>query len=188
MLSKCLLELHQHGLLLKSDSVLPSVTTFVAGAPVRGSWWSHPASHQIFQTLEQLSHHPDVLVVKLVAGKDTLVDRCLWPAIYAIATAGEDWQWKGLTKDARTLYTALSAAGQVEAMGAVARSLEGRLLAHAEQFHTAAGHHSKRLESWVRWARRVGLEEPDLPILEAKRAIEGIFPAAKLPWKRTSAV
>jgi len=183
MLSKCLFELHERGLLMKSDANLPSVTTLVAGGPVRGSWWAHPASHAIFQTLEGLSRHPDILFLKLIAGKDTLVDRRFWPAVYVIATSGEEWQWKGLTKDALALYDAVTAAGQVEAMGATARSIEVRLLAVGEQFHTAAGHHSKRLESWVRWAGRVGLKEPDMAIAEAKRTIEGIFPTARLPWR-----
>jgi hypothetical protein len=156
---------------MKSDADLPSVTTLVAGAPVRGSWWAHPASHAIFQTLDELSRHPDILFLKLIAGKDTLVDRRLWPAVYVIATSGEDWQWKGLTKDALALYETVNTAGQVEAMGATARSLEVRLLTRGEQFHTAAGHHAKRLESWVRWAGRVALKEPYLDLAEAKRTI-----------------
>src|SRR5260370_42688367 len=91
----CLAALKQHGLLLKSDSKLPSVTTIIARAPVRGSWWAHPQAQEIFRALKKLARHRDVLLVKLIAGKDTLVDRRLWPEILAIATAGGAGQSKG---------------------------------------------------------------------------------------------
>jgi len=159
------------------------VTTLVAGGPVRGSWWAHPKAHQIFQTLEALSDHPDVLLVKLIARKDTFVHRRLWPEIYVIATAGERWQCEGLPKDARALQMRLTEAGRVEAAGVAGRELECRLLARSEQFHTDAGHHSKRLESWTGWSARVGLEQPEISLVQAKRTIEEIFPGARLPWK-----
>jgi hypothetical protein len=61
--------LQRIGLLLKADPALPSVTTIVAGEPVRGSWWAHPAGRRIFQTLRDLSQHPDIVFVKLQAAR-----------------------------------------------------------------------------------------------------------------------
>ena len=100
----CLARLKNDGLLLKSDPRLPSVAGLVAGEAIRGSWWAHPAAHAIFQELQRLAAHPDVLMVKLVAGKDTLVHRRLWPELLAIALAGEPWQLRGLPAASRLLY------------------------------------------------------------------------------------
>ena len=184
-MNECLAALRRHGLLLQSDAKLPSVSALVAGAPVRGSWWAHPKAHEIFHTLEALSEHPDVLLLKLIARKSTFVHRRLWPEIYLIATAGERWQWEGLPKDARALQRRLAEAGRVEVTGMAARELEYRLLARGEQFHTDAGHHSRRLESWTEWAARVGLEQPEIDLVQANRTIEEVFPGARFPWKVT---
>ncbi|SPE30053.1 hypothetical protein SBA6_120016 [Candidatus Sulfopaludibacter sp. SbA6] len=183
VLNGCLAALRQTGLLLKSDPVLPSVTTLVAGEAIRGSWWGHPAGSLIFQTLQQLAEHREVLFVKLVAGKDTLVHRSLWPEVYAIGSAGEAWQRAGLSAAARALEKQVAKAGVVQASGAVAKELELRLLVRCEQFHTDAGHHSKGLEAWPRWADRVGLDARRVTPSEAKAAFEAILPAAKFPWQ-----
>ena len=183
VLTACLAALRQTGLLLQSDAVLPSVTTLVAGEPIRGSWWGHPAGSLIFRTLEQLAKHPKVLCVKLVAGKDTLVHRDLWPELYAIATAGEAWQREGLTPAARALEKQVARAGQLEANGAAAKELELRLLIRCEQFHTDAGFHARRLESWPRWAERVDLPARRVTAFEAKATLEAILPKTKFPWQ-----
>ena len=171
------------GLLLKADNTLPSVATLVAGEPIRGSWWGHPAGALIFRTLEQLAIHRDVLFVKLVAGKDTLVHRSLWPEVYAIATAGEPWQRAGLSPAARTLERKVADAGDMETSGAAARELELRLLVRCEQFHSEAGFHARRLETWRRWAERVDLEARRVTAAEAKAAFEAILPSARFPWR-----
>ena len=66
-------ELDRHGLLLVTDPVLPSVAGIVAREPVKGSWWSHPASLAIFAVLDRLDDAEDTLLVKLVSGKQTFV-------------------------------------------------------------------------------------------------------------------
>jgi hypothetical protein len=180
----CLAALRHHGLLLKSDPQLPSITTMVAGAPVRGSWWAHPKAHEIFRAIETLAHRPDVLLIKLIAGKDTLVDRRLWPEILAIATSGAPWQWKGVSAGARRLHAKVELLGVVEASGAAASELEKRLLVRAGQFHTASGAHEKRLESWARWAEAAGVDRHAADAAEAMRAIESVFPGARMPWPR----
>jgi hypothetical protein len=178
----CLAALRHHGLLLKTDPKLPSVTTIVAGAPVRGSWWAHPAAHEIFRVTETLAARPDVLLIKLIAGKDTFVDRRLWPEILAIATSGAPWQWKGASVEAHRLHKDVERRGVVEASGSAARELEKRLLVHAEQFHTAAGSHAKRLESWTHWAERAKVDRHAVSVSEAMHTIQSVFPS--MPWPR----
>ncbi|HEV8147301.1 MAG TPA: hypothetical protein VGP79_13005 [Bryobacteraceae bacterium] len=179
----CLAALKHHGLLLASDPKLPSVSTLVTGEPVRGSWWAHPKSHEIFRVLEKLAGRPDVLIVKLVAGKDTLVHRRLWPEVLAIGTAGESWQWKGISAEARAMHQELSRLGEIETSGPAAAQLEKRLLARGEQFHTRDGSHAKKIEAWEQWAARTGLEIGEVSAAVAKRTLESVFPGARMPWR-----
>jgi hypothetical protein len=76
----------QYGMLLQSArGPVPSVAELVAGEPVRGSWWSHPASHEIFDALNVLCASPDVVRTRLLDGRVTLVHRRLWPALVRLA-------------------------------------------------------------------------------------------------------
>ena len=76
----------QHGVVLVSaKGPAPSLTEAIAGEPIKGSWWGHPKSHQIWAILETISEHKDVLVCRLVKGKITLVHRRLWPALVRLA-------------------------------------------------------------------------------------------------------
>ena len=85
-------QLERTGLLLLSDSAIPSLVQLVVGQPVRGSWWGHPQGHAIYALSARLGDHEDVLIVKLVGGKVTFVHRKLWPALLAVARSGEPWQ------------------------------------------------------------------------------------------------
>jgi hypothetical protein len=76
----------EHGMLLQSArGPLPNVAELVAGEPIRGSWWGHPAGPAIFEALNELVGSPDVVRVRLVQGKVTLVHRRLWPALVRTA-------------------------------------------------------------------------------------------------------
>ncbi len=77
-------QLRAQGLLLQQDALLPNVVAAVAGQPVRGSWWAHPQGHAIYNILNALAEHPDVLVTRLVQGKVTFVHRRLWGAVLAV--------------------------------------------------------------------------------------------------------
>jgi hypothetical protein len=78
--------LDEHGMLLQSArGPLPSVAELIAGEPIRGSWWRHPASHAIFDALNTLAESPDVVRTRLVDGKVTLIHRRLWPALFRLA-------------------------------------------------------------------------------------------------------
>jgi len=76
----------EHGMLLESArGPLPSVAEMIAGEPIRGSWWGHPAGHAIFAALNSLAESPDVVRTRLVNGRVTLVHRRLWPALVRVA-------------------------------------------------------------------------------------------------------
>ena len=75
-----------HGVVLESASgPVPSLVAAVVGGPVRGSWWAHPRSHEIFRITRAVRAAPSVLVCRLVRGKVTFVHRRLWPAVVRVA-------------------------------------------------------------------------------------------------------
>jgi hypothetical protein len=84
-------KLKDHGLLLQTDANLANVCALVAGAPVRGSWWAHPRSHEIFRVTRELAEHPDVLVNKLISGN--------LPSQGTLAGFSCDWSRPGVLAD-----------------------------------------------------------------------------------------
>ena len=72
-------------ILVSAKGPVPRLTEVIAGEPIRGSWWGHPKSHQIFAIVEAVTESEDVLVCRLVNGKITLVHRRLWPALVRVA-------------------------------------------------------------------------------------------------------
>jgi hypothetical protein len=76
----------KHGVVLESAAgPVPSVAAAVAGGPIRGSWWAHPRSHEIYEVTQSIRNLEDVLVCRLVKGKITFVHRRLWPALVCAA-------------------------------------------------------------------------------------------------------
>ena len=68
----------EHGILLESArGPLPNIAEMIAGEPIRGSWWSHPRSHEIFAAINALADSPDVVRTRLVNGKVTTLYRDL---------------------------------------------------------------------------------------------------------------
>jgi hypothetical protein len=79
-------ELVEHGMLLESArGPLPNLAEMIVGAPITGSWWSHPDCHAIFAALNQLADSPDVVRTRLVGGKVTVIHRRVWPALARVA-------------------------------------------------------------------------------------------------------
>ena len=77
----------KHGIVLESASgPVPSLAATVAGAPMRGSWWVHPRSREIFALTRAVRDSDDVLVCRLVDGKITYVHRRLWAPLVRAAT------------------------------------------------------------------------------------------------------
>ena len=76
----------RHGVVLEAArGPVPSLAEFIAGQPVRGHWWSHPKSHEIFAASRAIRDSDDVLVCRLIKGKVTFVHRRLWPALVRAA-------------------------------------------------------------------------------------------------------
>ncbi len=76
----------KHGIVLESAAgPVPSVAAAIAGESIRGSWWSHPRSHEIFELTQGIRNRDDILVCRLVNGKVTFVHRRLWPALVRVA-------------------------------------------------------------------------------------------------------
>jgi hypothetical protein len=71
--------------LVSGKGPVPRLTEAIVGEPIKGSWWAHPKSHQIFATLQAVTDSKEILVCRLVDGKVSLVHRCLWPALVRVA-------------------------------------------------------------------------------------------------------
>ncbi len=187
--------LREFDLLLDTDPAFPSISGLVAGSSVRGSWWAHPQAHEIFRLACQLHSHPDVLTVKLISGKVTLVNRPLWPAVFAVGTAREAWQMKALSKEAKALLKQVDKEVRVTASGDAVRELEAKLLVYSESVHTERGFHTKQVQTWKSWADAAKLGDVELPPGEAKSQLEQVVARLNqqfhaigtLPWtKRVS--
>jgi hypothetical protein len=147
------------GLLLVQDKHLPNVVTVVTGETLETSWWSHAKSHLVFAVLTELSEQPDVLFVKLLKAKVTLVHRRLWPALLTTVSNAEPWQMQKLSAAARRLLESLQEAGEeTVATGAHVKELEIRLLAHTREIHTESGRHAVAVQSWSSWARSANVK------------------------------
>lgn len=185
--SEVLVHLERVGILLKQDKRLPNVVTILTGETVSGSWWSHPKAQMIFRTLSELAEHPDVLITKLLFGKDTLVHRSLWPAFLAVATADEPWQHKGLSQTARSLLSRVHhSAIAVRSPGSPVKELVTRLLVHAVEVHTESGKHEMAVESWDGWAKQSGVRRSK-SIARSRKTLESLCqaigaPLTALPW------
>jgi hypothetical protein len=185
--SKVLGTLCERGLLLKQDKVLPNVVTLLTGESLAGSWWSHPRAREIFATLSQLAEHPDVLLVKLLRKKDTLVHRALWPALLTMVGANESTLSRELSSPARALLRrAQAASAPIAGSGTALKELTARVLVHAQEVHTSAGRHEMRVQPWSAWQRRAGVAPLDSEG-DARRALERACerigaPLKDLPW------
>lgn len=194
--SKVFQELERRGLLLQSGSEFPSATTIICGAPICGSWWSHPKSGLIYQTLEELAEFAELTTAKLINSKVTIIHSDLWPSLVSIGCAQEKWQTAKLPPLAKSLYRkAQSGSFRLDEFRSplkgkpadAIRVLEKRLLVHSQEFHTNKGSHSKFVRSWSDWWRSTKRTEPqELPTVhQAKAAFEAAIEGlnAKLPWQ-----
>jgi hypothetical protein len=64
---------------------LESLAERVAGEQIRGSWWSHPSSHEIYAAIRSVRESPSVVATRLVNRKVTLVHRRLWASLVRVA-------------------------------------------------------------------------------------------------------
>jgi hypothetical protein len=77
----------QHGVVLESarHARVPALAEAIAGAPIRGSWWSHPKGREIFAATRAAREAPDVLVCRIVDGKVSFAHERVWPALVKLA-------------------------------------------------------------------------------------------------------
>jgi hypothetical protein len=143
--------LERHGLLLLQDPRLPSLATLVAGAPVKGSWWGHPAGRDIFRIAGALDDDGDVTTAKLLGGKVTFVHRRLFAALAAVGAERATWQLARLPRPAASLLRRVDDEDALQASGPPAKELERRLLVAARQVHTDSGAHATELATWARF-------------------------------------
>ena len=79
--------IQKHGIVLEAaHGPVPSLAELIAGAPIQGSWWSHPKGREIFAVTRAIRDSDDVLVCRLVHGKVTFVHRRSWPALVRAAS------------------------------------------------------------------------------------------------------
>lgn len=84
--SQAIAFVQKHGVVLESSAgPVPSLAEAIAGEPIRGSWWAHPRSHEIFELTRAVRDSENVLVCLLVNGGVTYVHRRLWPALVRAA-------------------------------------------------------------------------------------------------------
>jgi hypothetical protein len=179
--------LDRTGLLFMHDARKPSLTALVAGTPIQGSWWGHPAGRRIFQVASALEDGGEALFVPLLSAKVTLVHRRLWPALVSVGESHAPWQVDPLTPRARELLADVQRTGRVRATGPSSKALARALLAHAEQVHTTGGSHATELVSWstVREAREIVERMPeDLGRQQLEEAAAAMDATLALPWTR----
>jgi hypothetical protein len=76
----------EQGIVLQSArGPVPNLAEQIAGEPIRGSWWGHPAGREIFAVLNRVRASEDVVATRLVEGRVTLVHRRIWPALVRVA-------------------------------------------------------------------------------------------------------
>lgn len=194
--------LSKQGWLLVADPVLPCLATLVAGEPIRGSWWGHPAGKTIYALSDELQRRSDVMVVKLVGGKLTYVHERLWPALLGVAMAQEPWQTTKLSAESKWLQSRLAEKGRIRLdqmlhadwaardLARAAKLLESRLLVFSEEFETERGAQTRSLETWNHWLERTDYGRAPLSPQEGRQvlleAVAPLVPGGKaarlMPW------
>jgi hypothetical protein len=136
--------------LLRERGVLPhaELVAAIAGEPVRGSWWGHPAGKAIWRAGVAIEESGEALVCKLAGGKLTFVHRRLWPALARVVT---DPGWRAariarLSPEARDLLARVEIAEVRQPPRKPREELERAMLADARQVHE--GRHVTILRPW----------------------------------------
>jgi hypothetical protein len=90
----------EHGILLESaKGPVPNLAGLVAGEVIKGSWWGHPRGHDIYAAINVVRDSPDVVALRLIKGKITLVHRRLWPPLVRVAPRLEPEQLAALHEE-----------------------------------------------------------------------------------------
>ena len=173
--AKRFLEKHRVMTLAGAGGEIPSLASEVAGEPVKGSWWGHPAGKRIFALSGALADDPGVLVMKLAGGKVCFVDRALFAPVFRAAVDAERVANAPITRAARSLLEAVEREHTVRPSAAQREArdeLEAHALALVTQEHGERGAHVTVIRSWRDWAPQdVRREAKALGYAEATAAI-----------------
>lgn len=194
-------EFEKFGLLLLSDSELPSLVGLIAG-PVKGSWWGHPKGNLIYNLSQQFEDDSEILTVKLVNKKVTYVHRKHWEALFSIVLDPSPWQQRDLEADHKRLLSLVRRAGSVRGDEVAGKNssaeirkqisfLEERLLIYSQGLHTESGKHIRLLKSWETLAKDLELPAITIKKLEAQDYFEKLFEnwssgskkKVSIPWR-----
>ena len=78
--------IREHGVVLQSArGPVPNVAQFIAGEPIRGSWWGHRAGKEIYAILNVLDDSPEIVSTRLINAKVTLIHARVWPSIVRVS-------------------------------------------------------------------------------------------------------
>jgi hypothetical protein len=84
----------------------PRSPQWIAHEPIRGSWWSHPKSREIFWITQAVRDSDEVLVCRLMDAKNRFIHRQLWPALVRLRVpvfpASAVHKWKRCTRHIAT--------------------------------------------------------------------------------------
>jgi hypothetical protein len=74
------------GIVLESaQGPVPNLAAVITGEGIRGSWWAHKKSREIYLVTRGVRESDQVVVCRLLEGKVTYVHRRLWPALVRIS-------------------------------------------------------------------------------------------------------
>jgi hypothetical protein len=78
--------IREQGVVLQSArGPVPNVAEFIAGEPIRGSWWGHPAGKEIYAVLSELEDRLDLVSTRLINRKITLLHARVWPSVVRVS-------------------------------------------------------------------------------------------------------
>jgi hypothetical protein len=78
--------IREHGVVLASaKGAAPRLIEAIVGKPIKGSWWAHAQSKQIYAVLKVVTESEQILVCRLIDGKVTLIHCRLWPSLVRLA-------------------------------------------------------------------------------------------------------
>jgi hypothetical protein len=146
--------------------LVPDLTEAIAGAKIKGTWWSHPKGKLIFNIASKLEDDPEILTAKLIDQKVTFVHERLWPALASVVTNAK-WRrarMKELSNDAKALLRKVERRGSyapTKDEKSTRKELEESLLVRSKSEHTDSGSHETVLESWKAWAEALALIDYD---------------------------
>jgi hypothetical protein len=195
--------LQEHGLLMVVDNHFPSYVTMITKEPIKGSWWGHPKGNFIYNSLNAVLDRPDILQVKLLNKKTTLVQKEHWSALVSLAESESAWQTYGLKQDHLDLLKLVQSKSAIRTdemksskslteIGKLASRLEERLLIYSESVHTDSGKHARVLKTWSQTMKerevsveRISPEEAEMYfdfVLEEMRG--DLVSRPHLPWEK----